>query len=157
MGYGTLTDRAQHLERSAGFAQTFARYMVETDTDTADEALARVVGVSCDVVTGRTQAAEFAPRGVFVVIRAGPRRIGAHAVVPSSGPAGASRITLKVAHSTGSPGRGSRPQPPGRSHSYRGMGAAALPPFEEPTGQGAATWSGRLFLFRFVRERQRLC
>jgi hypothetical protein len=42
MGYGTLTDRAQHLERSAGFARRLAHYMVETDTDTAGEALERL-------------------------------------------------------------------------------------------------------------------
>ena len=42
MGYGTLTDRAQHLEQSAGFARKLAHYMVVTDTDTAVEALARL-------------------------------------------------------------------------------------------------------------------
>ena len=42
MGYGTLTDRAQHLEQSAGFARKLAHYMVVTDIDTAGEALERL-------------------------------------------------------------------------------------------------------------------
>jgi hypothetical protein len=42
MGCGTLTDRAQRLERSADFARKLAHYMVDTDTDTAGEALERL-------------------------------------------------------------------------------------------------------------------
>jgi hypothetical protein len=42
MGYGTLADRAQQLERAARFARTLTRYMADTDSETAGEALERV-------------------------------------------------------------------------------------------------------------------
>lgn len=42
MGYGTLTDRVRHLERSADFARKLAHYMADTDSETAGEALDRL-------------------------------------------------------------------------------------------------------------------
>jgi hypothetical protein len=39
MGYGTLADRAQQLERAARFARTLTRYMGEIEVETAGEAL----------------------------------------------------------------------------------------------------------------------
>jgi hypothetical protein len=51
MGYGALADRAQQLERAAGFARTLARYIADTDAGTAGEALARLQ--TRPVVAGR--------------------------------------------------------------------------------------------------------
>jgi len=39
MGYGTLAARAEQLTREAGFARTLARYMADTEAETAGEAL----------------------------------------------------------------------------------------------------------------------
>jgi hypothetical protein len=40
--YSELQDRAQQHEQAASFARTLAHYMVDTETDTAGEALERL-------------------------------------------------------------------------------------------------------------------
>jgi hypothetical protein len=42
MSYRTFFDRANELERAAGFARTLARYVAETEASTAGEAVARL-------------------------------------------------------------------------------------------------------------------
>jgi hypothetical protein len=64
MRYGQLADRAIALERAAGFARTLARYVIETETNTAGEALTRLHASRADaeewraIVSGNGSAAE---------------------------------------------------------------------------------------------------